>query len=372
LNGVSLGGQSSNHAPTVAVPASASPTAVTGTSVNLSVLGADDGGESNLSYTWTAIGNSPTGVSFSANGTNAAKNSTAKFTSAGTYTFRVTIKDSSNLTTTSTVTVTVKQTLTTIILSPTTASLYTNSTQHFTATAKDQFGKTMATQPTFKWSLASGGVGSISTSGVYSTGATAGKATVRATNGSITGTSAVTVTAPVKVNLSSSFNRIGFTTDGTKVTGTGIDGAHNTYSANLLLGSSLATQYKLGSSNVNNVVAAAGQTIALTQGKFSTLTFLGAGINGAKPSKTFVVHYTDGTSQTFIVSLSNWETSSDFAGETIAQSMSYRNTTTGGRTTSTTDLYQYSLTLNKTKTIASITLPGDTNTVIVAAIDLNP
>src|SRR5207237_8870327 len=42
-----------NDAPTVAVAAAGSPNPVTtGTTTNLSVLGADDGGESHLIYTW--------------------------------------------------------------------------------------------------------------------------------------------------------------------------------------------------------------------------------------------------------------------------------------------------------------------------------
>ncbi len=50
FNNVSL----SNNAPTVATVAAANPAAVTGATTALSVLGADDHGESNLTYTWTA------------------------------------------------------------------------------------------------------------------------------------------------------------------------------------------------------------------------------------------------------------------------------------------------------------------------------
>ena len=41
---------------------------------DLSVLGADDGGEPNLTYTWATTGTPPAAVTFSANGTNASKN----------------------------------------------------------------------------------------------------------------------------------------------------------------------------------------------------------------------------------------------------------------------------------------------------------
>src|SRR5205085_12525088 len=114
---------------------------------------ADDGGEANLTYTWAATsqpaGSNPT---FSANGTNVAKNSTVTFDLAGSYTFTVTISDGTN-TVTSSVQVTVNQTATTITLSPTSATLNENATQQFSATAFDQFGNALSSQPTFTWSI---------------------------------------------------------------------------------------------------------------------------------------------------------------------------------------------------------------------------
>src|SRR5439155_1963500 len=72
-----------NQPPTVAQPATANPNPVSGTFTNLSVLGADDGGEAALTYTWSVSG--PFAVSFSANGTNAAKNTIATFSGAGNH-----------------------------------------------------------------------------------------------------------------------------------------------------------------------------------------------------------------------------------------------------------------------------------------------
>ena len=84
------------------MPAAASPNAVTGTTCNLSVLGAYNLGESNLTYTWSTTGTPPAAVNFSANGSNAAKNTTATFTEAGIYSFQVTITDPTGATATST------------------------------------------------------------------------------------------------------------------------------------------------------------------------------------------------------------------------------------------------------------------------------
>ena len=137
----------------MATAASATPSPVTGLTTNLSVLGADTLGESTLTYTWSATG--PSGAAaptYSVNGTNASKNTTATFSQAGSYTFTVTISDDSGQTVTSSVNVTVNQTLTTIAVTPPSPSIYENQTQQFTATAFDQFGIAMATQPTITWS----------------------------------------------------------------------------------------------------------------------------------------------------------------------------------------------------------------------------
>jgi len=94
-----------NKPPTIARVASVAENPVSGATTALSVLGADDGGEPNLMYTWSCSG--PAGVTFSVNGPNRAKNTTATFPSAGRYTFRVTVADAGGLTATSGIVVTV-------------------------------------------------------------------------------------------------------------------------------------------------------------------------------------------------------------------------------------------------------------------------
>ncbi len=181
-----------NLAPTIATAATVNPSPVTGTTAALSVLGADDGGEPNLTYTWATTGTPPAAVTFSANGTNAAKATTATFTKAGSYTFQVTVKDVPGLTVSSSVTVTVSQTLTSIVVSPATATVNTGATQTFTAMARDQFTTSLTTQPTFTWTVSGGGT--ISSAGVFTAGSTAGGPyTVTAASGGKSGTASVTV-----------------------------------------------------------------------------------------------------------------------------------------------------------------------------------
>lgn len=99
-----------DDAPSIATAASASPSPATGTTTTLSVLGADDRGESALRYSWSVVGFPPAPVTFSANGTNAAKTTTATFSSAGSYDFQVVISDAAGQSTTAYVSVVVSLT----------------------------------------------------------------------------------------------------------------------------------------------------------------------------------------------------------------------------------------------------------------------
>ncbi len=86
----------------------------------------------------------------------------------------------------------VSQTLTSISVSPASASVVVSGSQQFSATALDQNGNPMATQPSFSWSVDGGGT--ISSSGLFTAGSTAGTFTVTASSGSVSGTASVSVT----------------------------------------------------------------------------------------------------------------------------------------------------------------------------------
>jgi hypothetical protein len=190
-----VGSSSSGTPPTVVTPASATPNPVTGTTTNLSVLGNDASGQTSLTYTWsvTSIPAGAQGPSFSANGTNAAQNTIATFHQAGSYTFQVTITDPSSLTATSSVTVTVNQTLTGITVTPNSAAVGNGANQQFSASAVDQFGKAMSSQPAFAWSLASG-IGIVNSTGMFTAPASGtGSASVQASAGGMNGAATVTV-----------------------------------------------------------------------------------------------------------------------------------------------------------------------------------
>jgi hypothetical protein len=179
--------------------------------------------------------------------------------------------------------------------------------------------------------------------------------------------------APTQVNLASSFNRVGIVSDGATFSATGgIDGGGNAYSTNLL-GSAQTwngRSYAIGAAGANNVVQATGQTIALTQGAYSTLSFLAAGADGNQPNQTFTVTYTDNTTQTFTQGFSDWFTPQHYAGESTVIAAAYRDSSNGTRDARTFNVYGYSFSLNSAKTIKSITLPSNVH-VNLLAIDLS-
>lgn len=164
---------------------------VRGVSIGLSVLATDDAGEAALKYTWSKTAGASSVVTFSANGTNAAKNCTATFQSSGDYTLTATAQDVPGLTVTSQVKVRVVQTAGSLALNPPAATLAVNATQAFTATVSDQFNQPMTSPIT--WS-ANGG-GTISASGVFTaTTASAAPFVVTASSAGFSDTSGVTVT----------------------------------------------------------------------------------------------------------------------------------------------------------------------------------
>ena len=175
--------------PTIAVAAAATPAPVTGTQANVSVQGTDQAGASTLTYTWSAAGPAP--VTFSPNGTYAARNAVATFTAAGHYTLTATVTDPAGLSVQSSVPVTVTSTLTHLTVTPATASVTTGKTQQFTAAGADQFGAALAVAPS--WTATGGGT--ITSAGLFTAGGSpGGPVTVTASAGGGSGTASVTIT----------------------------------------------------------------------------------------------------------------------------------------------------------------------------------
>ena len=173
----------------------------------------------------------------------------------------------------------------------------------------------------------------------------------------------------VPVSLASYFGVGGMVNDGTTFSATGgLDGAGNAYSANLL-GSAPGWDghvFSLGAAGANNAVPCTGQTITLSAGQYTGLMLLGAAVNANQPNQTFVLNYNDGSSVTVTQGISLWTAPQNYAGESIAVSTAYADTSGGTNDDTPADLYGYVMGLNDSKTITSIVLPDNPNVLILA------
>jgi hypothetical protein len=174
--------------------------------------------------------------------------------------------------------------------------------------------------------------------------------TVTGTSGSITQTISFTLAVSAaagktgtgtQVNLSSEFNLNGIYTDGTIYSTGGLDGGGYSYSANLLTTSRVfnGTLFTFGPVNELDAVGCSGQSVTLTQGKFSGLMLLATGIEGNQASETLTVKYTDGTSTKFTQSFSDWFNPQKYSGESEGVAMAYRNFDNGTKDQRTFNLY---------------------------------
>ena len=178
-----------------------------------------------------------------------------------------------------------------------------------------------------------------------------------------------TVVGEQPVNLSSAFNRTGIVVDGTKFRRGGLDGHGHDLSSNLL-GASLTAggaTFDLGPADAADVVSAAGQTIDLPAGNDSALKLLATGVNRNQPRRTFTVTYTDGTRARFKQSISNWATPKRYAGELTALSTDYRDTSRGSKQAGRFRIFEYTFSLDPTKTVRDLILPKDANVEVLAA-----
>jgi len=241
-------------------------------------------------------------------------------------------------------------------------------------------------------SLAASGLpGGVTAAFSPASSATASQLTLTASSAAVAGTSTVTVTgisaglshtatlaltvlAPsagtTPVNLASVFNVTGIAIDGTTFPPVGLDsglnGTGTDYSASLL-----GTQQTLGGTTLYFGTpgvpdAVTGGTVSLPAGQFSTIKVLATAVNGSQPSQRFVVTYTDGTTSSFVQSLSDWFTPQNYAGESKVLTMPYRDTSNGVKDNRTFLLYGYSFSLNPAKRVSSITLPNNRNVVVLA------
>lgn len=170
-------------------------TPVTGTTTDLSVTATDDGGDAGLIYTWSQIAGPGVGTFAAGNGGNAARLLTATVPAAGTYRFRVTVRDASRHSvfsdTNEVVVVAVPTTLT--ISSSTPPSLAVGGNLVLGAALCDQFGAVCAGATT--WAVLTPGGGTIDADGRYTAPAVPMTSIIRASSSGLQDEITVTVMA---------------------------------------------------------------------------------------------------------------------------------------------------------------------------------
>ena len=139
--------QVTNQPPVIAL-ITASSTPVTGTTINLSAMGADDNGPAQLTYTWTKPGTS----TWTSGNTGASVG--VSFSAAGAYTFQVTVTDQGGLSATGSIDVSVVQSPSVVHVTPQNTSTG-GTTQQFSATTLDQFNTVIPNAPV-TWTVVSG------------------------------------------------------------------------------------------------------------------------------------------------------------------------------------------------------------------------
>ena len=181
-------------------------------------------------------------------------------------------------------------------------------------------------------------------------------------------------TIPGVVDLAPYMNQVGLTADNATSPGN-LDGGGYSYSSTAMGGSVVdwaGSTYVLGLAGQNNVVQAAGQTIPLPSGFYTSLRLLGAAVNGAR-SGSFTIHYTDGTTSVVTQSFSDWAYPASYPNESIVARMPYRNrATNNGQDLRSMYLYGYTLPLVPGKIAQSIQLPVNGNIKILAMDLLGP
>jgi hypothetical protein len=172
----------------------------------------------------------------------------------------------------------------------------------------------------------------------------------------------------VQVSLNGKFNTTGIYTPGTTFyKKAGLDKRGNAFAANLL-GTSITaggSTFTVRPGEMTNVVSMTGQTVKLPAGSFSGLAFLGAAVNGSQTG-TFIIRYSDGSSESITQTMSDWSASATASGETLAKSMDSYVRHNGETVYRTTNVYAYRLALSPGKQAVSITLPNDSDMKLLA------
>ena len=192
--------------------------------------------------------------------------------------------------------------------------------------------------------------------------------------------STVTATStPTQVASSTNslpFNNSGTTNDGVPST-SNLDGYGFSYSAQALAAVGISRGQPFTSNGLTFIwpnvapgsadnVVPSGQLITFSPSLTgTTLAFLGCSTSGPSGG-TATITYSDGTTQNFTLAFSDWalggnKNGTPLAGNSIAATMGYRDTTSGGQNTLSVFLFYTAVSLTPGKSVRGVTLPSSVN-----------
>jgi Glycosyl hydrolase family 76 len=172
-------------------------------------------------------------------------------------------------------------------------------------------------------------------------------------------------------DLAPFFNNAGISDDSNQAAGD-LDGLGFSYSEQALTAAGLTPGASVTSGGVQydwpdapagepDNVAAAGQVISVPPVAGATeLGVMGSATNGPS-SGALTITYTDGTSQSVTLGLTDWTAGSTSLGNGTVASMSYRNSAGGASQQIGTKVFTTDIPLQPGKTVASVTLPSSAN-----------
>jgi hypothetical protein len=123
--------------------------------------------------------------------------------------------------------------------------------------------------------------------------------------------------------------------------------------------------FTFGLPNQPHTIIANAQTIAVQQGNYRTLNLAATAVNEFEQGVAITLNYTDGTTETWTQSISDWANPQRYNGETTLVTSPYRNQGDGTRDSRPVYLYGYSRAIPQGKTLKSITLPLNQNVRIL-------
>jgi len=186
---------------------------------------------------------------------------------------------------------------------------------------------------------------------------------------------------PSQLSLTSAFNVNAIYMDGHSIPSNGgFDADGYAYSANAMggvrasngLGPLLSWRgsvFYLGTPNSLNGVS--NTTFSLPHGSYSQMLILASTGYGPALNANFVVTYSDGSTATIPLNMSDWCNPAFYSGETIVASLPYRDAEPPGYSTPVQFygqvlVYGYSINLDNTKTLSTLKLPTVRNVVLLA------